>query len=140
MERILLLYRDARSTDSDVNHVKVILDTLPLDWSTMHNTYGVPANASGDTTVTFVSYDSGTTGYRRCYFGSNNTVHTSYMPSNTVYFDESDGTFYIFPTGTTRKRTNPYVPFLNTDRKSTRLNSSHQIISYAVFCLKKKNH
>src|SRR5207244_13251270 len=31
--------------------------------------------------------------------------------------------------GTQRKR----------DRKSTRLNSSHQIISYAVFCLKKKN-
>src|SRR5258708_23498225 len=28
----------------------------------------------------------------------------------------------------------------NTDRKSTRLNSSHQIISYAVFCLKKKKN
>src|SRR5207244_12721272 len=27
---------------------------------------------------------------------------------------------------------------LRIDRKSTRLNSSHQIISYAVFCLKKK--
>src|SRR5258708_21135177 len=27
---------------------------------------------------------------------------------------------------------------LASDRKSTRLNSSHQIISYAVFCLKKK--
>src|SRR5207249_10613004 len=26
------------------------------------------------------------------------------------------------------------------DRKSTRLNSSHVSISYAVFCLKKKNH
>src|SRR2546426_4444458 len=26
-----------------------------------------------------------------------------------------------------------------TDRKSTRLNSSHLVISYAVFCLKKKN-
>src|SRR5438477_6889822 len=26
----------------------------------------------------------------------------------------------------------------NTDRKSTRLNSSHMSISYAVFCLKKK--
>src|SRR5207248_8397830 len=26
------------------------------------------------------------------------------------------------------------------DRKSTRLNSSHRTISYAVFCLKKKNH
>src|SRR5438034_6596627 len=27
---------------------------------------------------------------------------------------------------------------LHTDRKSTRLNSSHTVISYAVFCLKKK--
>src|SRR5256886_11889959 len=27
-----------------------------------------------------------------------------------------------------------------TDRKSTRLNSSHSQISYAVFCLKKKNY
>src|SRR5438034_2806182 len=27
-----------------------------------------------------------------------------------------------------------------TDRKSTRLNSSHTVISYAVFCLKKKKH
>src|SRR5256885_4403004 len=26
------------------------------------------------------------------------------------------------------------------DRKSTRLNSSHLVISYAVFCLKKKKH
>ena len=29
---------------------------------------------------------------------------------------------------------------LHQDRKSTRLNSSHQLISYAVFCLKKKNN
>src|SRR5207248_10622638 len=28
---------------------------------------------------------------------------------------------------------------LETDRKSTRLNSSHRTISYAVFCLKKKS-
>src|SRR3712207_6998563 len=28
----------------------------------------------------------------------------------------------------------------NVDRKSTRLNSSHANISYAVFCLKKKKH
>src|SRR5690348_18146914 len=28
----------------------------------------------------------------------------------------------------------------NADRKSTRLNSSHPSISYAVFCLKKKNN
>src|SRR5258708_7981457 len=30
------------------------------------------------------------------------------------------------------------LPSILIDRKSTRLNSSHQIISYAVFCLKKK--
>src|SRR5438552_14462050 len=32
----------------------------------------------------------------------------------------------------------PARPSFRQDRKSTRLNSSHQIISYAVFCLKKK--
>src|SRR5437588_1068651 len=30
-------------------------------------------------------------------------------------------------------------PVPREDRKSTRLNSSHTVISYAVFCLKKKN-
>src|SRR5437588_4165937 len=30
------------------------------------------------------------------------------------------------------------LPQLYQDRKSTRLNSSHTVISYAVFCLKKK--
>src|SRR5438034_8600710 len=30
-------------------------------------------------------------------------------------------------------------PTIRQDRKSTRLNSSHTVISYAVFCLKKKN-
>src|SRR5699024_12102078 len=34
----------------------------------------------------------------------------------------------------------PHIVVLNEqDRKSTRLNSSHVSISYAVFCLKKKN-
>src|SRR5207244_7506661 len=41
------------------------------------------------------------------------------------------------------RRLNPaapiFEPAVHPDRKSTRLNSSHQIISYAVFCLKKKN-
>src|SRR5256885_12075939 len=31
------------------------------------------------------------------------------------------------------------APARDSDRKSTRLNSSHLVISYAVFCLKKKN-
>src|SRR5476649_729790 len=41
------------------------------------------------------------------------------------------------------KRENPLRPvvhvFFIADRKSTRLNPSHTVISYAVFCLKKKN-
>src|SRR2546429_7363084 len=32
------------------------------------------------------------------------------------------------------------LPTTDGDRKSTRLNSSHGYISYAVFCLKKKKH
>src|SRR5476649_2557833 len=38
------------------------------------------------------------------------------------------------PTGSTRRGSPPC-----SDRKSTRLNSSHTVTSYAVFCLKKKN-
>src|SRR2546422_6483251 len=41
-------------------------------------------------------------------------------------------------TGTTTKPTMPVCPGAGGDRKSTRLNSSHGYISYAVFCLKKK--
>src|SRR5947208_12934848 len=37
-----------------------------------------------------------------------------------------------------REPTIPAKYLVTLDRKSTRLNSSHQIISYAVFCLKKK--
>src|SRR5437868_12477003 len=44
----------------------------------------------------------------------------------------------------TRPRACDVITFLPcvelTDRKSTRLNSSHVSISYAVFCLKKKNY
>src|SRR3989454_2314752 len=32
------------------------------------------------------------------------------------------------------------IPYTTKDRKSTRLNSSHLVISYAVFCLKKKKN
>src|SRR5258705_7141921 len=53
--------------------------------------------------------------------------------------------------GTTPREGSPFAPHVRgqrvlgrarevqTDRKSTRLNSSHLGISYAVFCLKKKN-
>src|SRR2546430_11335378 len=37
-----------------------------------------------------------------------------------------------------RSLVEPIVAYIEADRKSTRLNSSHSQISYAVFCLKKK--
>src|SRR3712207_8886165 len=43
------------------------------------------------------------------------------------------------PGVTTLKPGSATRPFPGVDRKSTRLNSSHANISYAVFCLKKKN-
>src|SRR5438105_7439654 len=43
-----------------------------------------------------------------------------------------------FPPGTINVVPGP-GPVVGADRKSTRLNSSHEWISYAVFCLKKKN-
>src|SRR2546427_8149866 len=41
-----------------------------------------------------------------------------------------------YPSGHLSRSAPPHAP--GTDRKSTRLNSSHSQISYAVFCLKKK--
>src|SRR5438034_4333139 len=48
--------------------------------------------------------------------------------SNTAYFE----TTLFMPSPRPRKDAR------HADRKSTRLNSSHTVISYAVFCLKKK--
>src|SRR5256885_7006609 len=42
--------------------------------------------------------------------------------------------------GSTTTTASNSSPLADADRKSTRLNSSHLVISYAVFCLKKKNN
>src|SRR3712207_7885587 len=51
------------------------------------------------------------------------TVFTDVSPAHRIARDEVFG---------------PVLSVLTLDRKSTRLNSSHANISYAVFCLKKK--
>src|SRR5437870_7355730 len=43
------------------------------------------------------------------------------------------------PAGTAASARTTRTPTTERDRKSTRLNSSHVAISYAVFCLKKKS-
>src|SRR5258708_18641915 len=61
------------------------------------------------------------------------------FPYTTLFRSKGE---YSFPRDETRKRwRRGLCPCQSRlDRKSTRLNSSHQIISYAVFCLKKKKN
>src|SRR5215216_7238128 len=62
----------------------------------------------------------------------------------TTLFRSRAGLRTLPPKAAPRAKRRGLVPALSQsrlparDRKSTRLNSSHQIISYAVFCLKKK--
>ena len=58
-----------------------------------------------------------------------NFTHEEIEPGTGMMFVRRDGTVLWFKDSKSRK---------NIDRKSTRLNSSHKPISYAVFCLKKK--
>src|SRR5688572_6494561 len=75
---------------------------------------------------------------RKCAM-SISTKLTEYLTDKGVTFEH-----HVHPTAYTAQRTaeSLHVPGKElADRKSTRLNSSHSQISYAVFCLKKKkNH
>src|SRR2546427_1249053 len=58
-----------------------------------------------------------------------------------VSYIDSSGLGELVSAYTTVRNKQGDVKLLNlTDRKSTRLNSSHSQISYAVFCLKKKKN
>src|SRR3712207_7234146 len=61
------------------------------------------------------------------------TAGSCYSPEGTAPtdFPSGEGSALAFRSGARRSRWG--------DRKSTRLNSSHANISYAVFCLKKKH-
>src|SRR2546422_6752467 len=61
-------------------------------------------------------------------------------PSQTPWWLALSNAFTVAPGRCTPKGEYPLVftPPPESDRKSTRLNSSHGYISYAVFCLKKK--
>src|SRR5437867_12115585 len=59
------------------------------------------------------------------------------FPYTTLF--RSDGRGATFEIGCQRRgQDRTFVQQSEQDRKSTRLNSSHRTISYAVFCLKKK--
>src|SRR2546422_5926107 len=52
--------------------------------------------------------------------------------------EKEDASFRVQGAGVGQLAQPPLPLFTGRDRKSTRLNSSHGYISYAVFCLKKK--
>src|SRR2546430_9778771 len=64
------------------------------------------------------------------------TIHTRVVASEFACAHYGDTN----PLRLSRRAHSLFIPFeaLFGDRKSTRLNSSHSQISYAVFCLKKK--
>src|SRR2546430_5014535 len=70
------------------------------------------------------------------------TLFRSTFRKNFRPFRVSGGVFYTYAAPGSEGATTTYTgDIVNTrfvDRKSTRLNSSHSQISYAVFCLKKK--
>src|SRR2546426_8286807 len=84
--------------------------------------------------------------------------YTTLFRSKLVHGEELDGHTHGYPhqTGRVRARAtgadsgmagrersareDPHRSTCAADRKSTRLNSSHLVISYAVFCLKKKKN
>src|SRR2546430_9892853 len=60
-------------------------------------------------------------------------------PGSHYWSDEPHGRHLVLTRPLGRRRDAWALHLLLLDRKSTRLNSSHSQISYAVFCLKKKN-
>src|SRR2546426_8536673 len=64
------------------------------------------------------------------------------FPYTTLFRSHAGGSILLIVSGTDVRpsawRAVAAATALNLDRKSTRLNSSHLVISYAVFCLKKK--
>src|SRR5437588_12818368 len=64
------------------------------------------------------------------------------FPYTTLFRSQSHPPIFARGVKTLRARLCEHAPRLLfplvVDRKSTRLNSSHTVISYAVFCLKKK--
>src|SRR2546430_7972174 len=56
----------------------------------------------------------------------------------TTLFRSARATSFMSDLSTAPCRSHHALGTIDADRKSTRLNSSHSQISYAVFCLKKK--
>src|SRR5215467_15743430 len=66
-------------------------------------------------------------------------AHSATQISAILFAISIVSSFFMPAQSVTVRTIVPMQGLLAADRKSTRLNSSHLVISYAVFCLKKKN-
>src|SRR5690625_6744754 len=65
------------------------------------------------------------------FVGVDSYKYLYWIKDNVLYKQEGESTYSF---------NNKLLGSIQSDRKSTRLNSSHVAISYAVFCLKKQQH
>src|SRR2546426_4726429 len=76
--------------------------------------------------------------YTTLFRSYNSPVWVASGASFAAVQPDADGETWKFAVGRSPGERVTVSAYLNRDRKSTRLNSSHLVISYAVFCLKKK--
>src|SRR5690606_41026640 len=93
--------------------------STPFPYTTLFRSGGARIPAAGDLPP-------------RCYV----RTAAGWRRARGLYEPDVDGATHCW----VRRSPVAWVPDNPEDRKSTRLNSSHVKISYAVFCLKKKNN
>src|SRR5438067_13028884 len=97
--------------------------------------------SSGPPAISFYSYTtSPSSSFFFFFLMIRRPPRSTLFPYTTLFRSEGELSGKHLAVDSTRLevRTHPPLQISNLDRKSTRLNSSHVSISYAVFCLKKK--
>src|SRR5437867_9524067 len=99
-------------------------------------------NSSSAQTMTFASLPGNASEFNNATFNSGASTVTFTMATNHLVWSgiltvQGGGGTTTLATANLGLTGGALV--VGKDRKSTRLNSSHRTISYAVFCLKKKN-
>src|SRR5947207_4024569 len=121
-------------TNKGPNDAANLTLTTSVPASTVFQSIAAPAGWSCTTPAT------GGVGQISCTAAAlSNGASVQFTVTNMVVCATPDGTSIPSSAGVTSTTRNPNSSAQNRDRKSTRLNSSHTVISYAVFCLKKKN-
>src|SRR5256885_9778273 len=94
-------------------------------WARSRSPWASPNKTGETTTMKLYSFFRSGTSHRLRIALNLKGLRPDYFPVDLRVDEQAQAPF---------KQVNPQ------DRKSTRLNSSHLVISYAVFCLKKKKH